>query len=100
MFLKGATLVVSYISYETKEVKIGDQTTIDIVLLSGLSLEGITVTGSRGKPRTDLDSPVPIDAIQASELFKTGQPDIAQSIHFTVPSFSAQKILGSMILLR
>ena len=87
----GSTLVVSYIGFETQEVEVGDQTNITITLVQGLSLEAVTLIGSRGKPRTDLDSPVPIDAIQASELLKTGQPDIAQSIHFTVPSFSAQK---------
>lgn len=84
-------LVYSYTGYESQEVEINGRTTIDVVLSTGVQLESITVIGSRGKPRTDLDSPVPIDAIQAADLIKTGQPDIGQSIHFTVPSFSAQK---------
>ena len=88
---EGCVLVVSYTGYTTKEVEVGASGEVNIVLSSGVSLEGITVIGSRGKPRTDLDSPVPIDAIQTADLIKTGQPDIGQSIHFTVPSFSAQK---------
>lgn len=86
-----ATLVISYTGYATQEVAVDGQSAIDIVLSTGVALESITVIGSRGKPRTDLGSPVPIDAIQASELISTGQPDIGQAIHFTVPSFSAQK---------
>ena len=85
----GATLVVSYTGYVSEEVAAG--TGLAVVLKEGIDLGGITVIGSRGKARTDLDSPVPIDAIQATELIKTGQPDVAQSIHFSVPSFSAQK---------
>ncbi|MCR9288544.1 MAG: TonB-dependent receptor [Bacteroidetes bacterium] len=87
----GAILVVSYTGYATQEVTVSGSGPINVTLAEGVLLDNITVIGSRGKPRTDLDSPVPIDAIQASDLLKTGQPDIAQSIHFTVPSFSAQK---------
>lgn len=85
------TLLISYVGFESQEVTIGGETSINITLSEGIALESVTVLGSRGKPRTDLDSPVPIDAIQARDLVKTGQPDIGQSIHFTVPSFSAQK---------
>ena len=79
---EGDILIISYTGYTTQEIPVGTGS-VDVVLLSGVALEGITVIGSRGKARTDLDSPVPIDAIQATELLKTGQPDIAQSIHFT-----------------
>ena len=87
----GATLVISYTGYNSQEVAVGADGVVNVVLTEGLVLGELTVIGSRGKARTDLDSPVPIDAIQASELMKTGQAEIAQSIHFTVPSFSAQK---------
>lgn len=87
----GATLVISYTGYTPQEVVVDSDGMLNIVLREGLTLGELTVIGSRGKPRTDLDSPVPIDAIQANELIKTGQAEIAQSIHFTVPSFSAQK---------
>jgi len=88
---KGKVLVFSYIGYDTKKVIVGDDSVLNVVMSKGVELEGLTILGSRGKPRTDLDSPVPVDAIQATELRKTGQAEIAQSIHYTVPSFSAQK---------
>jgi len=88
---EGATLIISYTGYASQEVVVGNDGIVNVVLKGGVILEELTVTGSRGKPRTDLDSPVPIDAIQATELIKTGQVEIAQAIHFTVPSFSAQK---------
>lgn len=88
---EGATLVISYTGYNPQEVTVGSDGVVNVVLQEGLTLGELTVIGSRGKPRTDLDSPVPIDAIQAKELMKSGQSEIAQSIHFTVPSFSAQK---------
>ena len=88
---EGSTLVVSYVGYDDKEVAVSGSGAVNVSMAEGVELQSVTVLGVRGKPRTDLDSPVPIDAIQASELTKTGQPDIAQSIHFTVPSFSAQK---------
>ncbi len=85
------TLVISYTGYEDMEVNIDGRSTINIVLSEGVSLEAITVLGSRGKPRTDVDRPVPIDVVSAKELQATGQPDIAQSLHYTAPSFSAVK---------
>ncbi|MEM7103879.1 MAG: TonB-dependent receptor [Bacteroidota bacterium] len=88
---ESGVLVFSYTGYQDKEVTCTGDATMNVTLSEGIDLEGVTVIGSRGKPRTDLDSPVPIDAIQAADLAKTGQPDIGQSIHFTVPSFSAQK---------
>jgi len=88
---EGSVLVISYVGYDDKEVSVSGSGAMNISMAEGVELQSVTVLGVRGKPRSNLDSPVPIDAIQASELTKTGQPDIGQSIHFTVPSFSAQK---------
>lgn len=51
----------------------------------------ITVIGSRGKPRTDVDRPVPVDVVNADELLATGQTDLGQQIQFTSPSFNSAK---------
>ncbi len=85
------TLVVSYAGYDEKEVDILNQSNVSVTLSEGVALDAITVLGSRGKPRTDVDRPVPIDVVSARELRATGQPDIAQSLHYTAPSFSAVK---------
>jgi iron complex outermembrane receptor protein len=54
-------------------------------------LEEVTVTGSRAKPRSNLDSAVPVDVIIVAELNSTGQIDVGQSLHYSAPSFSAVK---------
>ncbi len=51
----------------------------------------ITVIGSRGKARTDVDRPVPVDVVSAQELTATGQTDLGQQIQFTSPSFNSAK---------
>ena len=53
--------------------------------------EEITVIGSRGKPRTDLERPVPVDVVDTKELAATGQTDLGQQVQFTSPSFNSAK---------
>lgn len=85
------TLVISYAGFDDREVSISGTSNVTVVLQEGVALDEITVLGSRGKPRTDVDRPVPIDVVSAVELLKTAQPDIAQSLHYSAPSFSAVK---------
>ncbi len=87
-----ATLLFSYIGYQGQEIQIaGSGDKIDVTLKLGLALESVTVLGSRGKPRTNVDRPVPIDVISSSELDATGQQDIGQALHYSAPSFNAVK---------
>ncbi len=51
----------------------------------------ITVIGSRGKARTDVDRPVPVDVVSTEELKATGQTDLGQQVQFTSPSFNSAK---------
>lgn len=51
----------------------------------------ITVIGSRGKPRTDVERPVAVDVVSAVELRTTGQTDLGQQVQFTSPSFNSSK---------
>jgi len=85
------TLVFSYTGYQDKEVAINNQTVINVTLLEGVELESITVVGSRGKARTDVDRPVPVDVVSAKELKATGQTDLGQQVQFTSPSFNSAK---------
>ena len=69
-----ATLVVSSIGYQTKRVSVKDSAYLNITLQEGSeALDEIVVTGNRTKPRTILDSPVPIDNIDVAELQKSGK---------------------------
>ena len=51
----------------------------------------ITVIGSRGRPRSDLERPVAVDVVSAKELQSTGQTDLGQQVQFTSPSFNSSK---------
>lgn len=84
------TLVVSYIGYTTLETVVNTASqNLDIKLQEGLSLDVIVLTGSRSKPRTILDSPVPIDNIGVAELRNTGQPTVDKMLTYRVPSFNS-----------
>ncbi len=86
----GAILVVSFTGYESKEVSVNGKTNLNIVLTEGLQLDEVVVTGNRIKPRTILDSPVPIDNIDVKELQKSGKNTLDRMLTFKVPSFNSQ----------
>ncbi len=52
------------------------------------TVEEVTVTGVRGKPRTVIDSPTPIDVLSSAELERTGRAGAFQSLQTLVPSFN------------
>jgi len=84
------TLVVSYIGYQTKEVEISTATPIVVKLsMASTSLEALVVIGSRGRARTVLASPVPIDNINIAELRNSGQTSLDQMLAFKVPSYNS-----------
>jgi iron complex outermembrane recepter protein len=88
----GDILVVTYVGYVSKEFKVIGDTAIIIALEESPSLLNETVViGSRGKPRTDVNRPVPVDIINAKELQATGQTELGQMAQFTSPSFNSAK---------
>lgn len=83
-------LNVSYTGYADQVVTVTDAgQSITVNLAVGLRLDAVVVTGSRGKPRTILTSPVPIDNINAAELKASGQKSVNQMINYKVPSFNS-----------
>lgn len=89
---KGDVLVVTFVGYVNKEITISNQTILDVTLDEKDAVLGeIAVVGSRGKPRTDVNRPVPVDVINAKELQATGQVDLGQMVQFTSPSFNSAK---------
>ena len=58
---------------------------------AGVEDQGITVIGSRGRARTDVDRPVPVDVVSTEDLAATGQTDLGQQVQFTSPSFNSSK---------
>jgi len=89
----GATAIkVSYIGFKTQEINIEGKTRVEVRLVEDAAkLDDVVIIGSRGKPRTDVDRPVPVDVVQAKELVATGQTDLGQQIQFSSPSFNSAK---------
>ncbi len=85
-----AVIVISSVGFSTVEKNVSSGSTVDVVLQeeSGL-LDEVVLTGNRSKPRTILDSAVPIDNIGLAELQTTGQPSIDQALTYTVPSYNS-----------
>jgi iron complex outermembrane receptor protein len=83
-------LVVSYIGYKTAEVDVSGKTTVSITLEEAAAqLDDVIVVGSRGKPRTSFDSPVPVDNLKIAELKSTGKGVLDQQLMLKVPSYNA-----------
>jgi hypothetical protein len=55
--------------------------------------QGIVVVGSRGKPRTDVDRPVPVDVVNSEDLASTGQTDLGQQVQFSSPVLTVPPIM-------
>nr|WP_299387612.1 TonB-dependent receptor [Allomuricauda sp.] len=85
-------IMVSHVGYLTKEIAIQDSTNYLIILNEKIQkLNEVKVFGFRGKQLTDLESPVAVDVIEVEQLRNTGQSEIDQQLHYSVPSFSAVK---------
>ena len=88
----GEVLVVSSVGFTSYEIKITADTNYAAKLTANSAgLGAVTVIGSRGKPRTDVNRPVPVDVISSKELENTGQTDLGQMAQFTSPSFNSAK---------
>ncbi len=84
------TLSISYLGFKTQELAVSAAGSLSIVLEEISSkLDEIVVVGTRGKERTILTSPVPIDNINAADLISSGQTTVDQMINYKVPSYNS-----------
>ncbi len=86
-------VVVVLIGYETERRQVtiadGQPTTLNFVLTETvLELEGVVAVGSRARPRTVTESPVPVDVIPVPEILQQGDTDFANLLRNVVPSFN------------
>ncbi len=88
----GATLMFSYVGYTTSEVAVGSRTMIDISLSpDSETLADVVVIGSRNPNRSALDTTVPVDVIDVSEIMASGaQVTINEILNYVAPSFTSQ----------
>ncbi|MFQ3240019.1 MAG: iron complex outermembrane receptor protein [Olleya marilimosa] len=83
-----ATLVFSYVGYETKEIAVNGKSTVNVTLASGEALDEVVLVGSRTAPRSNVDSALPIDVVGVKELNSTGQPTFDKALQYRIPSFN------------
>ena len=85
-----ATLIVSYVGYETSRVAVSGIVAIEVVLHPvSVEVEALLIVGSRFVPRTAISSPVPVDNIGAADLSSTGQPSVDKALTYTVPAYNS-----------
>src|SRR6266498_862717 len=85
------TVLVSNAGYLVKEFEVSKQGVYNFSLTEFVSLSGVTIVGTRGKPRTDVKRPVPVDIFSAKELQNTGQIELGQQLQFASPSYNSAK---------
>ena len=93
---ENATITFSYVGHTAQSITLEGQTSLDVVLSKGLSLDGIEVVGSRSQNRTVTESPVAIDLINLTEITNdVGQLDVNQLLQYAAPSFNANRQSGA-----
>jgi iron complex outermembrane receptor protein len=87
-------VIASYVGYSTQikdaTVTSGGTATTDFNLAGGVLIDEVIVTGTRASNRTNLESAVPVDIINVSELAsKAPQVSLNQLLSQTAPSFNS-----------
>ena len=90
------TLVFSYVGYNSTTVSVNNQTTINVTLQDGVSLDEVILVGSRSPKRTAVDTAVAIDVIDVADVTtQVGKVEINEMLQYAAPSFNANKQTGS-----
>ena len=86
-------VVIVLIGYQTERRQVtitdGQTATLNVALSeAAIALEGLVAVGSRARPRTVTESPVPVDVIPTTEIVRQGDTDFANLLRNVVPSFN------------
>ncbi|MDP3311900.1 TonB-dependent receptor [Lutibacter sp.] len=83
-------LIFSYVGYNEKKLQMDGTKIFNIVLVSGVALKEVLVVGSRNPNRTAVDTSVPVDIIDVTELITAGpQVNLNQILNYVAPSFTS-----------
>lgn len=90
-------LTYSSIGFNDATVHVGDQSTIDIVLVQiSTDLNQVVVVGTRSPGRALLDTPVPVDVVKVNQVsLPTARMDLTSILNYSAPSFNYNKQSGS-----
>ena len=85
----GATIVVSYIGYETKEVKVGNQSALDITLKEDNALlDEVVVVGYGTMKKSDISGSVA--SVNTEQMMRRVPTNIAQGLQGAAPGVMVQ----------
>ncbi len=83
----GDTLMFSYVGFETQELVVTGST-LDVVMVTGVELDQIILVGTRNPGRTALNSAVPVDVLDVSEIAESSpQITVTEILNYAAPSF-------------
>jgi len=93
------TVIASFAGFAPKQqvVTLTSGQTLELNFnLETISLDEFVVLGSRGEPRSQLDTPVPVDVIDVQKIVKdVGQVSVNQILNYVAPSFNSNtQVLG------
>lgn len=93
---ENATLVFSFVGYNTLEEPLSGRQTINVSLTEGMALDEVQLVGSRSSKRTATDTAVPVDVIDIAEVTtQSGRIEVNELLQYAAPSFNANKQSGS-----
>jgi iron complex outermembrane receptor protein len=93
---ENSVIAFSFVGLIGQEITVGKKKEVNITLISNNLLGMVEVVGSRRQDRTAVESVVPVDIIQVSQLLATvGQPDVNQMLQYVAPSFNSNKQSGA-----
>jgi iron complex outermembrane receptor protein len=87
----GDVLEISFSGYENGSVKLGSETTVSLSLKPGSGeINEVVVTGTRGLPRSKLESTAPVDVLDLKNLVvEAPQTNITDILNNIAPSFNS-----------
>ena len=90
MVQSSENLIFSYVGYNERKLQMDGTKIFNVTLVSGVSLKEVVVVGSRNPNRTAVDTAVPVDIINVSELITAGpQVNLNQILNYVAPSFTS-----------
>ncbi len=82
------TIAVSSIGYGTFIKRLHKPQVLHVVLSDTSNLDEVIIVGSRTAPRSNSDTPLPVDVVGAKELMATGQVTFDKALQYKIPSFN------------
>lgn len=88
------TVMVSYVGFVTQHqavtVKAGEVAVLNISLVASTTMNELVVLGSRSLPRSQTETPVPVDVIDIKRIAEDApQVSVNQILNYVAPSFSS-----------